>query len=118
MNSPTLYGIANCDQVRNARKWLDRHGVDYRFHDYRKHGLSTELLESMVTALGWEKLLNRRGTTWRKLPDKLRDEIDRDRAIALMLQHPAIIKRPVLRRDDRAYLGFDETLYAEIFDPS
>ena len=116
MDSPTLYGIANCDQVRKARKWLDRHGVDYRFHDYRKHGLSAELLESMVTELGWDKLLNRRGTTWRKLPDSMRDGIDRDRAMTLMRQYPAIVRRPILRRDGHAFLGFDEARYAELFD--
>ncbi len=98
--SITMYGIANCDTIRKARKWLDNHGIDYRLHDYRKDGLTREMLISFIERLGWEALLNRRGTTWRKLPAQIRDNIDRNSAIEVMLEQPAIIKRPLLERDD------------------
>lgn len=116
MSQPTLYGIANCDTMKKARQWLAARGVDYAFHDYRKQGLPPELLGSIVAALGWEELLNRRGTTWRGLPDEVRQELDERRAIEIMLEQPAIIRRPVLQREDRFYLGFSEARYAEIFD--
>ena len=110
-----LYGIANCDTVKKARLWLDARQITYEFHDYRKHGLQRDLLQSLEAALGWENLLNRRGTTWRRLPAALRDGVDRERALDLMLQNPAIIKRPVLAHGGGLSLGFSEAQYAEIF---
>ena len=112
----TLYGISNCDTIKKAKTWLESHAVAYRFHDYRKQGLERELLEAMEAALGWQALLNRRGTTWRGLPDAVKDSIERESALALMLEHPAMIKRPVLATADRGYdLGFSDDLYTEIF---
>ncbi len=111
----TLYGISNCDSIRKARRWLDARGVDYRFHDYRKNGLERSRLESWVDQLGWEALLNRSGTTWRKLPEGQRDGIDRERAIALMLEHPAMIKRPLLISGEQQLIGFKEEQYADLF---
>ena len=89
--STTLYGISKCDSVRKARRWLDAHHVDYRFHDVRKDGLERNTLHGWITELGWENLLNRRGTTWRNLPEALREGIDARTAEAVMLEHPASI---------------------------
>ncbi len=109
-----LYGIANCDTIRRARRWLEREGIDHSFHDYRQHGLEVELLESLVAVLGWESMLNRRGTTWRRLPAATREGIDRDAALALMRENPALIRRPILRIGNRHRVGFDESEYEEI----
>ena len=111
----TLYGIRNCDTVRKARRWLDDHGVDYRFHDLRSDGLDRKTLQAWEKQLGWEQLLNRRGTTWRKLPQKTRDGIDRTQAVAVMLEQPAIIKRPVLALDGHFHVGFSTDSWQEIF---
>ena len=108
----TLYGIKNCDTMKKAMRWLDEHGVDYRFHDYRKDGLERRQLEAWEAELGWEALLNRRGQLWRKLPAPARDGIDRDSALALMLDNPGIIKRPLLDLGDRRLLGFSAPAYA------
>ncbi|MGZ8217060.1 ArsC family reductase [Methylomagnum sp.] len=110
----TLYGIKNCDTCRKARAWLDQQGIAHRFHDFRADGLNAALLESLETQLGWEALLNRRGTTWRGLPETDRDGVDRDKALALMLAHPALIKRPVLVVGDRILVGFSPAQYAQM----
>ena len=113
---PRIYGIANCDTVKKARRWLDERQIAHDFHDFRKNGLERDLLQSLESALGWENLLNRRGTTWRKLPESVKNGIDRERALEVMLENPAIIKRPVLVRGTELFLGFDDGRYAEIFD--
>jgi arsenate reductase (glutaredoxin) len=92
----TIYGIKNCDTMKKARAWLDKHGVDYAFHDYKTAGIERTLLEQWCKKLGWETLLNRGGTTFRKLPDKDKNDLDAKKAIALMLAQPSMIKRPVL----------------------
>jgi len=102
----TLYGIKNCDTVKKARQWLDAAGIAYRFHDFRADGLSAELLAQWEAALGWETLLNRRGTTWRKLEDSQRANLDRDTALALMQAQPSLIKRPVLDNGTKILIGF------------
>jgi arsenate reductase (glutaredoxin) len=94
--SVTIYGIKNCDTMKKARSWLDEHGVDYAFHDYKTAGIERERLERWCKKLGWETLLNRAGTTFRKLPDKDKVSVDAKKAVALMLAHPSMIKRPVL----------------------
>ena len=111
----TLYGIANCDTVRKARKWLSENGVEFQFHDFRKDGLDESQLRAWVAELGWEALLNRRGTTWRKLPEAVRDGIDGESAIAVMLEQPAIIKRPLLDLGSERRLGFSADAYRELF---
>ena len=111
----TLYGISNCDTVRQARRWLDAHGIGYRFHDLRKDGLDQALLADWVASLGWETLLNRRGTTRRRLPETVRDKLDRTAAIRLMLEQPAIIRRPVLARGKQLHVGFSADLYQSCF---
>jgi arsenate reductase (glutaredoxin) len=102
-----LYGIKNCDTVKKARKWLDENGVDYQFHDFKKDGLDDPLLSSWEKALGWEALINRRGTTWRKLPEEVRDTISAQTAHAIMLENPSIIKRPVVESANEVRVGFN-----------
>jgi Spx/MgsR family transcriptional regulator len=114
-SSLTLYGIASCDTVRKAKAWLDNQHIEFAFHDYRKQGLDQQQLRSMISALGWEAMLNRRGTTWRNLPDTVKQQIGQDSAIRVMLDNPAIIKRPILARDNRLHVGFSTGQYEEIF---
>lgn len=110
-----LYGIPNCDTVKKARGWLDAHGVAFAFHDFKKAGVPAAALEQWVDRLGWEVLLNRAGTTFRKLPEAERTGLDRDRAVALMLANPSAIKRPVLVDGDRVEVGFKPDRYAALF---
>ena len=109
-----VYGIANCDTIRKARKWLQSHDLEYQFHDFRKDGLDPALLKRWVNKVGWELLLNRRGTTWRKLPEKARDSINEQSAIKVMLEQPAIIKRPVLVTGKQILVGFNEDEYRKL----
>jgi Spx/MgsR family transcriptional regulator len=102
----TLYGIPNCDTVKKARTWLDAAGVAYIFHDFRKDGLDPAKLQSWIDAVGWEKLLNKAGTTFRKLPDADKTGLDAAKAKALMLDQPAMIKRPVVEAPDAVSAGF------------
>ena len=111
----TMYGIKNCDTIKKARTWLEGRGISYGFHDYKVSGIDRERLSAWVDELGWEKLLNRAGTTFRKLPDTDRETIDRDKAIALMLAQPSMIKRPLLDLGDRRILGFKASEYEGAF---
>ena len=111
----TIYGIPNCDTMKKARGWLESHGVDYAFHDYRKQGLEPQRLDGWVEKLGWEVLLNKTGTTFRKLADADKENLDAGRAKALMLAHPAMVKRPVLSLDGRLLVGFKPETYAGAF---
>ncbi len=112
----TIYGIRNCDTMKKAMRWLDEHGVDYRFHDYRKQGLDEKLLLGWEKELGWEALLNRRGMLWRKLPAATRETIDRESALACMRDNPGIIKRPLLDLGPRRLVGFSAEDYAAAFE--
>ena len=114
---PTLYGITTCDTVRKARRWLEGVGVAYRYHDLRKDGLSAEDLAIWVKSAGWEALLNKSGTTFRKLPDAEKQIDTEAQAVALMLGHPTVIKRPVLVRDGVVTLGFMPERYEALFAP-
>ncbi len=109
--SLVIYGIRNCDTIKKSMKWLDSHAIDYRFHDYRKDGLSVELLQQFITALGWQALINTRGTTYRGLSDAIKQELDEQSAIRLMLEQPALIKRPLIATQQGYLLGFDETQF-------
>ena len=111
----TLYGIRNCDTVRKARRWLDEHRIEYRYHDLRSDGLTPALLDDWIRELGWENLLNRRGTTWRQLPETQRSHLDAATAKAIMLQHPAIIKRPIIDLGAVRSLGFSRGQFAALF---
>ncbi len=111
----TLYGIRNCDTIRKARRWLDENDIDYHFHDVRTDGITRKDLQDWMKTLDWEALLNRRGTSWRKLPETVRNSINKTGAIKVMLDNPAIIKRPVLARGNKLYLGFSADSYQSIF---
>ena len=110
----TIYGIRNCDTMKKARAWLEAHGVDYDFHDYKSDGIDRATLEKWAKTVGWEVLLNRAGTTFRKLPDDAKQNIDERKAIKLMLEHPSMIKRPVLERGRTLLVGFTEDRYSAI----
>ena len=111
----TIYGIKNCDTMKKDMRWLDEHGVEYRFHDYRKDGLDTKQLKAWEKELGWEQLLNRRGQLWRKLPQSVRDTIDRETALKCMLDNPGIIRRPLLDTGEHRVLGFNPEQYQSLF---
>jgi len=104
--SVTIYGIKNCDTMKKARTWLDAHGVAYAFHDYKAEGIDKQHLEAWAKDVGWEKLLNRAGTTFRKLPESERENVTEKKAIALMLAQPSMIKRPVLDVGGKLVVGF------------
>lgn len=110
-----IYGIPNCDTIRKARKWLETHNVSYQFHDVRKDGMDKSTLQQWVKLVGWETLLNRRGTTWRQLPDNAKLNVDESSAVELMAENPAIIKRPVLNKAGELRVGFSEADYKALF---
>lgn len=111
-----LYGIPNCDTVKKARAWLSAHGLTPEFHDHKKLGVSAAWLQEVTAQTGWQALLNQRGTTWRKLDTATQNAVtDQHAAIALMLAHPSLIKRPVLEVKGRYHLGFSELQYQTIF---
>ena len=107
----TIYGIKSCDTMKKARTWLEEHGVQYEFHDYKTAGIDRERLESWCKKAGWEVLLNRSGTTFRKLPEADRVDLTERKAVALMLAQPSMIKRPVLERGSKLIVGFKPEHY-------
>ena len=111
----TVYGIQNCDTMKKARAWLEAHKVEHKFHDYKAEGIDRARLEKWVKALGWEILLNRAGTTFRKLPDKDKEALTEKKAVALMLAQPSMIKRPVLEKGGKLLVGFKPDEYAQAF---
>ena len=115
MSEVVLFGIKNCDTMKKARAWLDARGVAYTFHDYKTQGITPETLELWVAELGWEALLNRAGTTFRKLPEAEKEGLTEARAIALMLAQPSMIRRPVLDLGKRRLVGFAPEPYAKAF---
>ncbi len=108
----TIHGIRNCDTMKRARAWLEGRGAAYRFRDYKVEPPRREELAAWAGAVGWERLLNRAGTTFRKLPDSARTGLDEARALALMQAHPSLIRRPVLEAGGKVLVGFDETAWA------
>jgi Spx/MgsR family transcriptional regulator len=111
----TIYGIASCDTMKRARAWLAAAGIDADFHDYRKRGVDAALLGAWADRVGWERLLNRAGTTFRKLPEEAKAGLDRGKAVALMVAHPSAIRRPVLVMGEVVEVGFDPARYATFF---
>ena len=112
----TLYGIPNCDTVKKARTWLDQAGLDYQFHDFKKAGLDAATVAGWLRQVPWETLVNKKGTTWRALPDERKAGItDAAAATALMLEQTSVIKRPVLCVSDQVLVGFDPALYDKTF---
>ena len=113
--TPRMYGIKNCDTVAKARAWLSGHAIAYEFHDYKTQGIDAAQLAQWVAELGWEKVLNRSGTTFRKLPEDDRADLDAAKAVALMARQPSLIKRPLLDLGDRRVLGFKAEAYEAAF---
>ena len=106
-----IYGIPNCDTMKKARKWLEDNSLEYEFHDYKKHGVPEKNLTRWVKTAGWEVVLNKRGTTWRKLNDEIKNNIDEASSIQVMLENPSAIKRPVLEDGKTLLIGFKEEEY-------
>ena len=111
----TIFGIKNCDTMKKARTWLDDRGIAYGFHDYKAEGIDRAHLEKWTAEAGWETVLNRAGTTFRKLPDDAKQGLDGEKAIALMLEQPSMIKRPVLEADGQLVIGFKPEIYEKVF---
>ncbi|WP_412973077.1 ArsC family reductase [Glaciecola sp. MF2-115] len=111
----TLYGIPNCDTIKKAKKWLEANKLEYQFHDYRKDGLDENWLIKTESVLGWETMLNKRGTTYRQLSDEQKNTINKESALALMLKFPAMIKRPILIHSDSYHIGFNAESYSQVF---
>ena len=114
----TIYGIKACDTMKKARTWLDAHGIATTFHDYKVAGIDQPKLEEWARQVGWETLLNRSGTTFRKLPDADKANLNEVKAIALMMAQPSMIKRPVLAVDGKLMVGFKPETYAALFRES
>ena len=112
----TLYGISNCDTIKKTRAWLQQRAVEYEFFDYKQQAVTPELISQFLNEFSYEELINRRGTTWRKLPEKLQQDLNRQSAIDIMCQQPSIIKRPLLRKRDNWVLGFDEAKLESLID--
>ncbi len=110
----TLYGIKNCDTVRKARKWLDENGIPYQFHDFRTDGLDLELLQKFEASVGWDKLLNKRSTSWKQLDDDKKANLSAEKAMTLMLETPTLIKRPVLDTGKQILIGFKPEIYQDL----
>jgi arsenate reductase len=110
-SAATLYGIKNCDTMKKTRVWLDAHGIEYAFHDYKSLGIEEGVLRGWAAKVGWEVLLNRAGTTFRKLPDEDKEGLTEKQAIALMVDQPSLIKRPVLEVSGKLLVGFKPEVY-------
>jgi arsenate reductase (glutaredoxin) len=113
-NEIKLFGIPNCDTVKKARTWLEKNGVNYAFHDYKKAGITEARLEEWIMHVGWEALLNKSGTTYRKLPSILKDNISEKAAIKLMIENPSMIKRPVVEGGPELLVGFSQAEYGNL----
>lgn len=109
----TLFGIKNCDTMKKAFRWLNDHHIEYAFHDYKKAGLDEATAKAWVETLGWENIINKRGTTWRKLDEETKDTLNNDSAVHIMMAQPSVIKRPLLMVEDTIYLGFNAEDYAQ-----
>ncbi|MCL4119720.1 UNVERIFIED_CONTAM: hypothetical protein GTU68_003452 [Idotea baltica] len=110
-----MFGIPNCDTIKKAKKWLEAEGIEFEFHDYRKQGINEELVKTFCSELGWELVLNKRGTTYRQLTQEQKDTLTEEKAVALLVEQPAMIKRPILNVDGKLHIGFKADQYAAIF---
>ncbi len=115
MSSVDIYGIKNCDTMKKAFKWLDENNLAYSFHDYKKEGVDREILECAIAEHGWEAVINRRGTTWRKLDETVKNSMNADKAILIATENPSIVKRPLTVKNLKTYLGFEAKLYNSVF---
>ena len=109
-----LFGIPNCDTIKKAKKWLEENNIEYKFHNYRKDGIDQTMVSDFCHTLGWENVLNKRGTTFRQLDETTKDNLDGTTVIPLLVDHPAMIKRPILKKDGQVYLGFKADQYQSI----
>ncbi|WP_319535243.1 ArsC family reductase [uncultured Vibrio sp.] len=112
----TMFGIPNCDTIKKAKKWLEAEDIAYEFHDYRKQGVDETLVTEFCDALGWEIVLNKRGTTYRQLTQEQKDSLNEQNAIKLLVENPAMIKRPILKVNDQLHIGFKADQYTTIFN--
>lgn len=112
----TLYGIKNCDTVKKARNWLEQHHVNYQFHDFRADGLTTAQVKSWIAELGLEMLVNKRSTTWKELDESIKNAFDANTAVAVIVENPTLIKRPLLETGTHKMVGFKEADYQNIFN--
>ncbi|MGM0564756.1 MAG: ArsC family reductase [Pseudomonadota bacterium] len=112
----TLYGIKNCDTMKRARAWLEQRGVTYELHDYKKMGVPEDKLRAWIDCFGWETVLNKRGTTYRKLDEATRENLDAESAVAVLMTNSSMIKRPVLEYGEQTLVGFDPEEYAALFN--
>ncbi|WP_394175373.1 ArsC family reductase [Thalassotalea litorea] len=115
MKQPVVYGIHNCDTVKKASKWLEQNGIDYQFHDLRKDGVSCELILEFVEGNEWDKLLNKRSTTFRQLEDSVKAQLETSAGAAVLVEHPTLLKRPLLKTAGQFHLGFKADQYQDIF---
>jgi Spx/MgsR family transcriptional regulator len=112
----TIYGIKSCDTCRRARKFLDEHNIEFRFHDLREDGLDIQMLERWSDRIGWQKLLNKQSLAWRKIPEVDRNDMTRDKALAAMIDRPTLVKRPVLEADKFIAVGFSEKRFGDFIN--
>lgn len=110
-----LFGIPNCDTIKKAKKWLEQNNIEYTFHDYRKDGVDSEMVNNFCQQLDWQQVLNKRGTTYRQLDDATKENLNAESAVALLVEQPAMIKRPILEKDGELHLGFKADQYQSIF---
>ncbi len=115
MSTISIYGIKNCDTMKKAFNWLDENNINYQFHDYKKVGADKTVIKHAIDEHGWENVINRRGTTWRKLSEEKKSSMDADTAIKTALENPSIIKRPLLVTKESVHLGFKAELHTGIF---
>lgn len=115
MSAVTIYGIKNCSSMKKAFNWLDQKGIDYQFHDYKKQAVDEALVARALKEQGHDIVVNKRGTTWRKLDDQVKESMNNDHALDLIKQNPSLAKRPMLVVNDKIIIGFDEERYASIF---
>lgn len=112
----TIYGISNCDTIKKAKKWLEANGIEYQFHDYKKHSVDATFLQKMIKQHGLDNVVNKRGTTYRQLSQAQKDSLSIEIAPALLSENASMIKRPILTKDGDSWIGFTAEKYAEIFN--
>ncbi|KZX78977.1 arsenate reductase [Oleiphilus sp. HI0009] len=113
--STKIYGIKACDTMKKATTWLTNHDIEFEFHDYKKSGITQEKLEFWLSHVEWDQLINKRGTTWRKLSDEQKTDVNNQKAIVLMLENQSLIKRPLIEYNNQVYLGFKPETYETIY---
>ena len=116
MAMTTIYGIKNCDTMKKAFGWLEQNNISYDFHDYKKQGTPKEVIQQALSEHGWQNVINKRGTTWRNLPENVKSEITQESALDLAENNPSIVKRPLLIHKGQSYLGFKPEIYEGIFN--